>query len=388
MKKILIVNNNMKVGGIQKSLCNLLWTIHEQYQVTLLLFHAQGEYMEELPPDVQVLPCTSWYRLLGMSQGECRGRVRLLRGGFAAACKLVGRNVIMPLIERSQPMLPEQYDCAVSFMQNGNLRHFYGGVNEFVLRNVCAEKKVAFLHCDYKNCGGNTPENNRLYEKFDWIAACSEGCRQSFVSVMPALTDKCVVVPNCHCYEKIRACARENPVQYSEDKINALLVARLAHEKGVERAIAAAAAAVKDGYALELHIVGSGAKEQALKEQVQRVGGEAYVHFYGAQKNPYRFMENADFLWITSYHEAAPMVIEEAACLGLPTLSTRTSSSEEMIEARGCGWVCDNTQEGIEKALRALLQRPEVLAQQREKMRARSCDNKEALGKIAAIFEK
>ena len=27
MKKLLIVNNNMKIGGVQKSLCNLLWNI-------------------------------------------------------------------------------------------------------------------------------------------------------------------------------------------------------------------------------------------------------------------------------------------------------------------------------------------------------------------------
>ena len=49
MKKILIVNNNMSVGGVQKSLCNLLWSIVGKYEITVLLFQAVGEYIDCLP---------------------------------------------------------------------------------------------------------------------------------------------------------------------------------------------------------------------------------------------------------------------------------------------------------------------------------------------------
>ena len=73
MKKIIIVNNNMKVGGVQKSLYNLLWEIHDQYDVTLLLFKQTGVYADQLPENVKVLECRSLFRLLGVSQGECAG---------------------------------------------------------------------------------------------------------------------------------------------------------------------------------------------------------------------------------------------------------------------------------------------------------------------------
>lgn len=39
MERILIVNNNMHIGGVQKSLLNLLTDIHGRYDVTLLLFY-------------------------------------------------------------------------------------------------------------------------------------------------------------------------------------------------------------------------------------------------------------------------------------------------------------------------------------------------------------
>ena len=43
MERILIVNNNMHIGGVQKALVNLLWNIRDRYDVTLLLFSKEGE---------------------------------------------------------------------------------------------------------------------------------------------------------------------------------------------------------------------------------------------------------------------------------------------------------------------------------------------------------
>ena len=81
MKKIIIVNNNMKVGGVQKSLYNLLWTIHKDYEITLLLFHFSGAYADQLPPDVRIVTCKGLFRYLGVSQDECkRFSDRLKRG--------------------------------------------------------------------------------------------------------------------------------------------------------------------------------------------------------------------------------------------------------------------------------------------------------------------
>ena len=42
MKKILIVNNNLDMGGIQKSLVNLVKEVYKEYDITLLLFSKSG----------------------------------------------------------------------------------------------------------------------------------------------------------------------------------------------------------------------------------------------------------------------------------------------------------------------------------------------------------
>ena len=47
MKRILIVNNNMHIGGVQKALLNLLQTLHADYDITLLLFYRGGALLNE-----------------------------------------------------------------------------------------------------------------------------------------------------------------------------------------------------------------------------------------------------------------------------------------------------------------------------------------------------
>lgn len=360
MKKLLIVNNNMKVGGVQKSLYNLLWSIRGAYDVTLYLFRNDGEYVDKLPPEVKLLTDRSLFSYLGCSQGQCHGLHRWLRGALVLLTRLFGRRVVLRLLLLRKRCLPEEYDCAIAFLHNGNPKNFYGGVQDFVLHRSKAKKKIAFLHCDYATCGANHQQNNRLLEKFDAIAACSEGCRDAFLSVLPHLEERCTVVHNCHRLEEIRALAAESPVNYAPDDFHILMVCRLAHEKGVDRAIRAVGTAVAQGQRVKLHLVGDGAKRRELQELCFRLGLEDTVRFHGEQVNPYRFMPGADLFLLSSYHEAAPLVLEEAASLGLPILTVRTTSSREMVEETGCGWVCDNTEAALETALGSLVRKGDL----------------------------
>lgn len=387
MKKILIVNNNMKIGGVQKSLCNLLCATADQYDITLLLFAPIGDYLPEIPQKVHVISCDSLFRFLGVSQEECSNSLcnYFTRGMLACFCKLFRRKTIMPLLMLSQEKLKTHYDCAISYLQNGNPHHFYGGVNEFVLEKVSADRKIAFLHCDYMQCGANNKENNIDYEAFDLIAACSDGCRKSFVSALPELAKKSRTVPNFHQYEKIEQQANENPYRYAAGQFHVIMVSRLAHEKGIERAILAVSHAREKNIPVVLHIIGDGPKENDLHSFSQKLGLDNAVLFHGSQKNPYRFMRNADFLMITSLHEAAPMVIDEACALALPILSVKTTSSDEMILKRACGWVCENEQRSLNEALVSVLNNPEQIEMIKERLRSTRFNNEKASAAFAEL---
>ena len=387
MKKLLIVNNNMKVGGVQKSLYNLLWAIKDKYDITLCLFEPTGEYLDKLPESVRVIGSGGLFRYLGISQGECKGlREKLTRGLLAAWCKALGRSSVMKLVVSGTKKLGEEFDCAIAFLHNGSQKSFYGGVQEFVLDRVNAKRKVAFLHCDYRNCGANNKYDNKLIARFDRIAACSDGCRKAFESVLPGLAEKTVTVRNCHRYDEIRALADTDPIVYDKDSINVVMVSRLAHEKGIERALRAFKYVIGNGIKATLNIVGGGPMKDILVREAEELGISDSVRFWGEQSNPYRYIVNADLFVISSYHEAAPLVIDEAVFLGVPILSVNTSSAEDMILNRSCGVVCDNTTQALSEAFYGIVCNKDTLSAIKKGFHSEESDNSHQLSQFASLI--
>lgn len=384
MKELLIVNNNMKVGGVQKSLCNLLWSLDPaEYRVTLLLFSKTGAYLEELPPTVRVVEETGPFRLFGMSQKEYKGLDAVKRTCLALICRFFGRDTAVRLMRKRQTTV-RGYDCAVSFLNNGPKEMLYGGAQDFVLYCTEAKRKVLFLHSDYDRSGSHYPENDRAVAQFDVIAACSEGCRRAFAAALPQQAHRCMAVRNCHRYDAIRALAAEGEVHYRPDAVHAVTVARMTPRKGVDRAIRAVAKARAAGHPLMLHVVGSGPKRRSLEQLAEELAVSDAVVFHGEMSNPYPYIKQADFMLLTSYHEAAPMVIEEARCLGVPILSTEIISTKEMVTEAQAGWVCDNDQDAIDDTLCRVLADPDGLREVRQRLLATAMDNREALEQFAA----
>ena len=386
MKKILIVNNNMHIGGVQKALVSLLWEIREQYDITLLLFYPGGEYRQVLPPEIKVISPTSGYRYLGMTrQDTVKWQDKLLRTFYAGISRLLGRKYAIFLMGLGQKKLGS-FDAAISYLHNSIDKIFYGGCNEFVLKHTQAKKKIAFLHCDYSQCGANTPQNAKHYTQFDTIAACSEGCADTFIRENPHLTGKVKVVRNCHDFQKIRELSQTAPVQLQPDKINIVTVARLAKEKGVARALRVIAKLDALKEKMHYYIIGDGVQLPEIRKIIEQEKLSACVTLCGALENPYGHMEKADLLWIPSEGEAAPLVVDEAAFLGTPILSTETSSARDMIEKTGYGWVCENSEEAMEQQLCILLKDPDLLQRKKQQLVCREFSNQQATAQFLELL--
>ena len=384
MKELLIVNNNMKVGGVQKSLCNLLWSLDPtEYKVTLLLFSKTGAYLNELPPTVQVIEETGPFRLFGKSQSEYTGMDAVKRTCLAILSRFFGRDAAVRLMRKRQP-IRGHYDCAVSFLNNGPKEMLYGGAQDYVLYCTEADRKVLFLHSDYSRSGSHYSENDRAVARFDVIAACSEGCRRAFVAALPQLADRCMAVRNCHRYDEIRRLAEERIAPYDGDAIHAVTVARMTSRKRVDRAIQAVADAREAGLPVTLHIVGDGPERRNLQALARELEVAEWVVFHGEKSNPYPYIKQADLMLLSSYHEAAPMVIEEARCLGVPILSTEIISTKEMVTEAKAGWVCENSTQALSQALCRVAADREALAAVKQHLLTTPMDNGEALAQFAA----
>ena len=386
MKKLIIVNNNLETGGVQTSLVNLLGEIKDKYDVTLLLFYVKPEQMSRIPKNVKLVTINSPFKHFGSSARETKGTpfMFLARAFWVGFAKLFGQYAAVKL------MLPFQkkykgYDYAISFLHEGVRERLYGGCNEFVLNKIEAKQKLTWVHCDLRLRGSNMEANRKIYQKFDKIVTCSEGCRKAFLECLPEFADKTVSVRNCNDYEKIKNLAGDG-IEYDEECFNIVTVARLSQEKGIERAFEALSECVKHGFKVKYHVVGSGDGENFLKSKVDELGLEDTVVFYGNKQNPYPYIKNADLFLLTSYHEAAPMVFDEAACLGVPVLATETTSTDDMIKKCNHGIVCKNEQSDITEKLLAIVAQPQRLCEIRGKLAEEKFDNREAVSKLQEIL--
>lgn len=370
-KRLLIVENNAKIGGIQKALVSLLTQIHAQYDITLLLLCREGALLKEIPQDIQVLEARSDFRFMGMAQEDCADSFeKIRRGGYALVSKVAGRRYAVEIASCTRFCdWQEEYDLAISFSHVSQERSFYSGTAEYVLRCVRARKKICYIHCDYLNSGNRSPYSDHLYRKFDAIVCVSNSTRRNFVEALPDMAEKTFACPNPIDAEKIRRKARMDPVEYDSRYLNLLSVARLIPEKGIARFVRLLSRV--DTSKIKYTIVGDGSERRDIEQLLNEFHLEKVVALCGEQENPYRYMTNADVLVVPSRHEAAPVVFQEAMVLNLPIFATRTTSADEMI-SEGLGRVVDNTDEGIVTGLAAMIR--DFKRRQMDKMPLTRCN--------------
>ena len=132
--------------------------------------------------------------------------------------------------------------------------------------------------------------------------------------------------------------ASQDTIEYRCEN-SLVTVARLSGEKGLERGIEIVKELKMDGYDVEWHIVGGGPLRSQLEHLIGENHADDYIVLEGEQVNPYRYIKGADYLFVPSIHEAAPMVFDEAASLKVPVISTDTLSARELVEDRKIGLV-------------------------------------------------
>lgn len=361
-KRILIVNNNMKIGGVQKSLINLLREISSLCDVTLFLFDGGGALINDVPDNVKILRGSFFTRVLGISHDEAKDAGFLtfaFRSLCAALTKIFGIKPVFSLLSHLQKTDGE-YDAAISFMQNGDLKVFYGGCNEFVLNAVKAKKKIAFVHCDFLNYEGNNEYNKKIYSRFDSIACVSDSVKKRFSEATVIPGEKLFTVHNCYDYKNIIKLAHEYKAEYTDGHFNIFTASRLSAEKGILRALKIIHELKEEGYGIIWRIAGDGPQKTEIELQIKSYGLEKNIKLLGMKKNPYPYFLNADLLLVPSYIEAAPMVYGEAEILGAIILTTDTTSAMELVSARGIGFVCRNDDVSIKEELKRIIDGGEV----------------------------
>jgi glycosyltransferase involved in cell wall biosynthesis len=109
--------------------------------------------------------------------------------------------------------------------------------------------------------------------------------------------------------------------------------------KGIDLVVSAFCQLVKEGFDVELDLLGSGPLENSLKKRLSSFACKTRLHGFKQWKDLAPVFANADVLCVPSRYDGWGLVVVEGLAAGLPVISTdRTGAAREMIEPRN-GWV-------------------------------------------------
>lgn len=371
MKKMLIVNKSFAVGGIESAMINMISNLHNDYDIDVCVYYAEGPLKDRVPGYINVIKANPYLEAIGMSFFNCmkNGTIKqkFFRIWSTIWTKIISNKVPIEFALKYQKMLTG-YDVAIAYHHETDKHTINSGFTRFIDKCVIARKKVAWIHYDATQAHFDENYNESFYTKMDEIVFVSNSVRERFVSFHESLNDKTRVCYNFLDYEKIyRLCEEKMKVNYSPHNVNFFSACRLTPEKGIPRAIRAISPLLQKNKDVVWYIAGDGIEKTEIEIAINEEGLNNQIILLGNVDNPYSYMKNADALLVTSYHEAAPMVYLEAIALDTFIFTTEISSASEMLSGIENVVICENSEKGIHDSMEKLLENKKVLIAKRNR---------------------
>lgn len=298
-KNIAIFVDNFKVGGIQKSLINLL---------------NNNDY-NKWNIDVYVADCNDNFFNINKNANIIKFNKVL------PIFKFVPFNIVYKIYHPD--ILNKEYDLAIDF-DSYQMHTAIGALkcnskkkaiwihNDIPIK-LREEYKYRILHFFFK----------KKYDYFDTYCAVSQGALDSFkkISKVKNANKEYLVIPNYIDTKEIADKLKEKcDIKVEKEKVNIVTVGRLCHQKGIDIMLGNIKQLSLERKDFHLYIIGDGDEKDRLIEKTKKLNLENYVTFLGNQKNPFKYMKEMDLFYLSSRYEGQGMVILEAKSVGLDVL--------------------------------------------------------------------
>jgi glycosyltransferase involved in cell wall biosynthesis len=124
-----------------------------------------------------------------------------------------------------------------------------------------------------------------------------------------------------------------------DNQFHIISVSRLEKIKNIESMLRVVCMLKELDINIFFSIVGEGKDANKLKKLAIELKIDNHVKFHGFQDDPYPFLLSADLYVLTSFTEGFSNSLAEAMYCGIPSLTTRVGSAEEMIIDNENGWI-------------------------------------------------
>lgn len=382
------------IGGISRSIINLMKNIHSEYNITLCVLEDFISPNVHIPGNVKIIRGSKLIQDGFIDRNSLKSDTFLARARRTVNRinrRLVGpQKYISSAIEKMK--IEGEYDVAIAFsndLYNHKGELVAGGVNELVLKKVKAQKRVAWIHNDPRECGFTRDICRRDFNDFDVVVNVSYDCKKIFDDLVPEFKWKSMVAYNLYDISKIKNGAMQTP--YCDNgKLHFVTVARLYnHQKRIDRIIETINILNQKGKAnrFDWVIVGEGPDKDMLQMMIEKYKLDAVVKLAGLQINPYPFMKYANAFILPSAYEGYGMTIKEAQILSTPTLVTNFGPAKEAVEDGKTGLICDNTDDDFTRMIEKIVDNPMILKALRDYLVANPITNEVGMQQFRDIVK-
>ena len=327
-KKIIFFSRNLKIGGMEKALINLLNNLGpDKNQITLILESKSGELLEYLNPNIRVKE----YRL-----SKCK--IALIRKTI---------NFLHRLIWSFFNFHRYDFSCNyATYMTVGSK-----------LAAISSKNSSLYVHSDYYNYFSRDEKKVKDFFYMQGVTYLkniifvSNEAMNGIKEILPEFSYKFSVIGNLIDFSNIELLSGEDVKEKKSQKELILFVGRLEESsKRLSRLIESFKRVCEKSDDYELWIVGDGADYSFCKELIEKHSLISKVKMLGAKVNPYPYIKIADCVILTSDFEGFPVVYDDCLVLKTPIITT-IPVSDEFLDVRKFALITEKDSKNISNAI-------------------------------------
>lgn len=357
-KDILFIMNDLHSGGAQKALVSLLQLMdYSRFNVDLLLFKKEGIFLDQVPPQVQLLHSPDGYAYFDgpivsavlKSIGNRKFSTFIGRLLSAWVLKTEKRPAIREqkmwqFLSPSLGKLAKKYDAAIGFLEKTP--------NYYCIDKTTAGKKILWIHTNYSNMGMVPKYDDRFFDKASSIVTVSAECTLDLQKHFPRFLPKITTIHNIVSPRVICKMA-DKPQHINPNSI--VTVGRMSPEKGIDLALEACKILREKGIGFTWYFIGDGTQRKELEATIAQYQLEQQVVFLGEKANPYPYVKAATVYAQTSRFEGKSIAIDEAKILAKPILTTNFSTAVTQLTHLENGYIAAMNPQAIAEGIITLL---------------------------------
>jgi glycosyltransferase involved in cell wall biosynthesis len=328
--KILIINEDLELGGAESMAVELANTLTEDQSITVSFAAAMGPLCKRLNQEV------SYYELPKYSLSTL---IKIIK-----SLSMIIKNVKPDIIHSQAATMTVIAYLALKIARSKAINILTHHSRRFIklprpvavyLLNTCADHVIAISESRF----------NELPQL---------GVNKDRMSLIPNFVDHEKINHTLSTYKKDVILEK---LSVKSDSLIVTMIGRLKAEKRFDKFIKILATSSKDlQKPLVGLIIGDGPQRKQLEELAQKYSQDITILFLGYQNDVYQYLSITDvFLFPSEHPEVLPMVLIEALSAGIPVICSNIPGNRDIISDGYNGFVIDDSEDTYKHYLMKIL---------------------------------